>query len=158
MNKKLLLLTLITAGAVTAYGAGQIANAQTPTGKPFSGLVQTIAQKFNLDQNKVQEVVDQYRQQHKTGRMQNLNQKLGTRLNSLVNQGKLNEQQKQAVMKEFAALENKYNVQSTAQTPQQRMQAFQNLKNEFDIWAKQQGIDPALIMPRFGMGKRWGWE
>jgi hypothetical protein len=128
-----------------------ITNAQSAN--PLSGLVQMIAQKFNLDQGQVQTVVDQFRTQQKQTMMQNMQKREDNRLAGLVTSGKITDTQKQAIITELAALKIKYNPEnfknlSAADRKTQR----QNEQNELKVWAQSQGIDIKLIQPGFGMG------
>lgn len=153
MQKKIIfpILGLILAGAVVA-GVTQV-KAQSNNNNPYSGLVQMIAQKFGLDQNQVQAVANQYRDQQKQNRQQTIEQREQDRLDKLVQAGKITDAQKQAILNELTALKNKYNPANLKSlTPDQRKQQFQAEQQEIQSWAKSQGIDPGLLMPGFGMG------
>ncbi|MCX6726803.1 MAG: hypothetical protein NTY75_03210 [Candidatus Shapirobacteria bacterium] len=126
ISKKLIFpaLIVVAAGGIVAIKP-LTTMAQTTT--PLSGLVQMIAQKFNLDSAQVQTAIDDYRVKQKQSR-------INDRLGKMVTQGKITEAQKQAIITKLATLN----------------------RNDFKTWAQSQGIDPNLIMPRFGMGFRGG--
>ncbi|MCL4354485.1 hypothetical protein M1349_03380 [Patescibacteria group bacterium] len=155
MLKKKIILPVL---AVVVLGVGGAlvsmqAHAQT-NNTPLSGLVQAIAQKFGLDQSQVQSVVDNYRNQQRQKMQQNIQQKEENRLNTLVQQGKITDAQKKAILDEQAKLKNEYSPNSFKNlTPEQRKQQFQKEQDEINSWAKSQGIDPAYVMPGFGMGR-----
>jgi phenylpyruvate tautomerase PptA (4-oxalocrotonate tautomerase family) len=137
ISKKLIFpaLIIVAAGGIVAIKP-LTTLAQTTT--PLSGLVEMIAQKFNLDQNQVQVAIDEYRSKQK----QNFED---GRLSKLVTQGKITEAQKQVIITELATLKTKYGSDKSQYT---------NLQNDWKTWAQASGIDPTLIMPRFGMGFR----
>jgi hypothetical protein len=153
MNKKIILctVTVVAAGALT-LGVASV-NAQTNT-SPMSGLVAAIAQKFGLDQAKVQATVDDYKKSHKNEMHANMQAHLEDRLSALVKNGKITEAQKTAIINELNTLKTKYPM-TAGMTKQQRMQAMQNMQNEFKSWATSQGINTDLL-PGLGGFKR-GW-
>jgi phosphoribosylformylglycinamidine (FGAM) synthase-like enzyme len=157
ISKKLIFpaLIVIAAGGIVAIRP-MITSAQTAN--PLSGLVQMIAQKFNLDQTQVQTVVDQYRTQQKQTVQQSMEQRQKQRLDQLVTQGKITSAQEQAIITELAALKTKYNPANfKSLSAADRKTQMQNEQNELKAWAQANGVDPTLIMPGFGMGFRGGW-
>lgn len=144
----------------TLLGVGQIAHAQS--NNPYSGLVQAIAQKFGLDQSKVQAVVDDYRQQRHTymkqNMQQNMQQRLQSKLDAAVKAGKITSAQEKAILDEVATLKNKYNPDSLKNmTPAQRKQTLDQMRSELQSWAKSQGIDPSYVMMGRMGGRHGGW-
>lgn len=152
LSKKILISALsITIIGGTIFGIAQV-NAQS-TAQPYQGLVKVIAQKFNLNQSDVQNVVNQYHQQQQATRQQQLQQRLKARLDTLVQQGKITATQEQAILTEFAKLQNEYSPATMQQlTPQQRRQQFQKRQQELRAWAQSQQINLSLIRPLGHMG------
>ena len=147
----------IAVGAAGLLGINQVASAQSGSNQ-YTGLIQKIAQTFNLDQNKVQAVFDQYRQEQQASLQQKRQQQIEDRLSQAVQQGKLTNEQKQAILDELAALKSKYNPDSLKNmTPDQRKQAFQNEQAEIKSWTQSHGIDVSYLMRGFGMGRHDGW-
>lgn len=140
MNKKNLITAVML---MTMVGSSLIAARPTYAADGmFSGLVEFISQKFNLDKNEVQTAVIGYHQE----RMQN---QLNSRLDELVSQGKISNEQKEAVRTEMTALHEKYPFNSGEA-------AFEERHNEFKTWAEENGIDPTILsMARMGRGGRW---
>ena len=132
--------------------AGQV-YAQTNS-SPWSSLTQIIAQKFGLDQNKVQEVVDQFHQQKRQDMAAKMSQKHQEWLNALVKEGKLTEAQKTAILNKLQELKNKYNREGWKNlTPSERKDQAQKELQEFKSWMETQGIDPSYVKPGWG---KWG--
>lgn len=154
-------MAAVAIGGAAIFGTGMVF-AQS-SNNPESGLVQAIAQKFNLDQTQVQGVFDQFRSTQKANMTQKMQQMEDQRLTNLVTQGKITNDQKTAIETELAALKAKYLANLGSLTPDQRKQAMQNYQNDLKSWASSQGIDQSLLAPKFdlGMGRRGfgkGWH
>jgi hypothetical protein len=158
LSKKIIIpVAIVSVGTAAVFGTGLV---MAQSNNPISGLSQAIAQKFNLDQTAVQQVVDQYRGQHKTQVIQNMQQREDQSLSALVTQGKITADQKTAIENELSSLKDKYLNTLQNATPAQRRQAMINFRNDLLSWLKSQNIDPSLIKPRFGMmgkGRFGGW-
>ncbi|MBI1863271.1 hypothetical protein HYS00_04090 [Candidatus Microgenomates bacterium] len=141
-------------------GAGA-AHAQSPTlpatHKPlYASLIDKLAKTFNLDRAKVETVVDTWHNEHKTERMQHMEQELDDRLSQAVKDGKITEAQKTAIIKKLT--DEKANFKPTdfkTMTPAQRKDAINKKRTELQDWAKSQGIDPTVLKD-YGMGRRGG--
>ena len=139
-----------TFAVIPAYAA----SGNTNRGNFFTGLIQFIAQKFGLDQNQVQSAVNDYKNQQKANMQQNMQNREKSRLDSLVSQGKITNDQETAILSELQILHNKYNSANLKNlTPTQRQQQFQQLQSGLKSWAQSQGIDPSYVMP---FGRRMG--
>lgn len=162
MQIKRILMLLFCAGIIGSALIGpRQAHAQdtsNPKATFFEGLVQMIAQKFNLDKNKVQSVVNEYQDQQKSKMSENLQEREDNRLSQLVKEGKITSAQKVAIEKELATLKSKYNFQNLKNlTPAERKTQMQNFQNELKTWAESQGINLAYVGRfGFGMGMRGG--
>jgi hypothetical protein len=153
ITKKIILpaLAIAVMGGTTIWATNH-AYAQSET-DTIAGLAQKISQKFNLDQSQVKSVIDEYHQGRKQERLKQFQQNQEDRLNKLVQDGKITQEQKQAILDEFAALKNKYSPQSLKDlTPQQRKEKMQAMKDEIKSWADAQKIDLSLLKPAIGMG------
>ena len=152
LSKKIILPVLAVAvlGTVVTFTSSQV-QAQTNTNS-FSGLVQAIAQKFGLEQSQVQSVCDDYKNQRKQNMQQIMQQREQDRLNNLVQQGKITDAQEQAILDEQSKFRNEYSPDSfKSLTSDQRKQLLQKKQDEIKAWAQSQGIDPAYVMPSFGI-------
>lgn len=129
---------------VSAFGVMR-ASAETSS-TPFSGLAQAIAQKFNLNQNDVQSVVDDWHTKQRTQMEEKMKENLSTRLDSLVTEGKLTAAQKQAIVDKFSQVKGDFNKDELKdKTPEERRALMNQKKTDLENWAKSQGIDLSLL-------------
>jgi Spy/CpxP family protein refolding chaperone len=140
-------VAVVTAGLVLS---SSLVRAQT-TDKPFGGLAEAIAKKFNLDQTQVEAVFTEYHDQHRQEMMEKMKVAEDERLSRLVTDGKITEAQKQAIVDKLTELkaerQNFDKEQFENMTPEQRKAEMLKKKEELDAWAKEQGIDPSVLMP-----------
>ncbi len=143
MNKKILLASAAAVVTLATLGVGTI-NAQSTT-MAGTSIVDRIAQKFNLNKDDVQQVFDEHRDEMHETRSANLE----TKLNSLVSEGKLSEDQKTKLV---AKLEERQNNRPNFEslTREQIKEKRETERTEFKNWAKENGIDLQAI----GLGMR----
>jgi hypothetical protein len=155
ISKKIFIPVIaLTIAGTTFFGVSQFVHAQN-SGQT---LVQMIAQKFGLDQNKVQAVFDDYKNQHQSEKLQFMQDRLKTHLDGLVSQGKITSSQEQAIIDELSKLRDEVTgANFKNMTSQERKQAMQKIHDEFVSWAKSQGIDLTLVHPFGGIGMHKGW-
>ncbi|CAN5126868.1 hypothetical protein BH09PAT1_BH09PAT1_6850 [soil metagenome] len=138
--------------------------AQTTTPSPtpakvnfFDGLAKYIADTFHLDQNQVKTAVNTYKTQHQVANQQTRDDREKTRLDQLVNDGKITSSQETAIVAELASLKTKYNPANIKDmTAAQRKAQFDAMQSEIQTWAKNNNIDPKYLMQDFGMGMKRG--
>lgn len=156
MKKKYILYAIIPAVALALTGGVIYANTvQNPQG-PMAGLVSKIAQKFNLNESDVQTVFNEYRsgmqanrQQHQQDIQSQMQQSFEDRINQAVSDGKLTQDQANAIIAKKAEL------QTQTQTTREQMQTIQqNLKQ----WAADNNIPQGYLnFGGFGFGRgHWG--
>lgn len=150
MKKKLLItalvITTLAAGAVGAQGAFATSTSSNPT------LVQMIANKFGLNQSDVQQVFDQYKQQH----AQNMQQNYQARLDQLVKDGKLTSDQEKLILDEHQKLMTEHasdfqNIKSMAKD--QRKNILSSIHQEISVWSKANNIPVRYLLPGISMGR-----
>lgn len=139
-NKIVLPIIILAVSGAAVFSAVNLAYAQSNNSNAVSGLAQAIAQKFNLDATQVQNVINTFRTSNHSNRVQTLS----SRLDVLVQQGKITSEQKQTIIDEVNKL------MSEKQT------SMMTRITEFKTWAQSQGIDPNLI-PVF-RGRHMGWQ
>jgi len=150
ISKKIILPALGIAIAGGMILGTQRIYAQQKSNNSFSGLIQAIAQKFNLDQTAVKSVFEQYQQEKQANRKNQMQQRLSGILDQEVKDGRIKNDQKQAIINELNQIKTKYKDQITKDTTvEQRKQIMQKEQEELKSWASSQGIDLTLI-PGYG--------
>jgi Flp pilus assembly protein CpaB len=151
ISKKIILSIAIVGIVGLAAVVAKPVQAQDPSKNPLSGLVEAIAQKFSLDKTKVQVVVDDFEKKRRADMQKMMEQRMKTKFDALVKQGKITSQQESAILAKLKELKGKNNPETFKNmTPQERQKAMQDKKTQLEQWAKSQGIDPQYLM--FGHG------
>lgn len=150
-NKKLIL------PAVTAIVIGSGILLSTKPAKaegsfaPMSGFVEALVSKFGLNQTEVQTFVDNYRQQRQTEMQTLARDRENTYLSGLVSEGKITEDQKQAILQKHEELRSQFSRDGiSGLTPVERRQKMDEKRSELTSWAQSQGIDTSYLMLGFG--------
>ncbi len=142
--KKALLVTgaASTVGLSSIIGVG-VASAQsntTTTNKP-TGIVDEIAQKFNLNKQDVQAVFKQHHQEMEAYRQQ----KLQAALDKDVQGGKITSSQETQILDKLKQLQS-YRDSLKGKTPAERRQLMQQERSQLLQWAQDNNI-PTDIAP-----------
>lgn len=134
IDKKVL---LTTAGAILIGVTLLSVTAVNAQNNGVSDIVEKIAQRFNLNQNDVQKVFDELHQE-KHAEMQ---AKIDERLSQAVEDKKITDAQKQAILEKFGQLKNKPDFEKLKNmSDEQRRQEMENKKTELENWAKENGL------------------
>ena len=139
--------TLITLATVVIVGAGllttQAVNAfYSNKGGTFSGVIQALVDRFNLDPDEVQIVVDEYREDMH----QQMTQTFEDRLNDAVDNGGITPEQKQLILeKHEQMMSDKENFSNLSEEEQREMKLTYH--EDLEAWAEENGINLRLIMP-----------
>jgi len=130
-------------------------------GNLFSGLIEYISQKFNLDKSQVTNAVQDFQKQKKatitprpTMSFQDRQAAEKKRLDVLVSQEKINTDQENAIIAELEVLRTRYKIDQNM-TPDQRKTQMQNMQNELKSWAESKQIDSNYVLG-FGVGRGMG--
>jgi hypothetical protein len=143
MKKSLLLpglAALVFTGAVlisTVSVSAQETNGQAT-------LVQKIAQKFGLQESEVQTVFDEHREEHHAQMQAHFEE----RLTQAVNDGKITEAQKQAIIAKHKKLQEAFTSERETMknmTPEERKATMEKRHDALKAWAEEQGIDLSLF-------------
>ena len=166
-RKTMLPITVVSVIGLSIMLSTLPAYAQTKGSKPtkinFSdGLTKFIADEFHLDQNKVKTAVSTYKSQHFVKMQQTRDDHEKARLDQLVKDGKITQDQENAILAELSTLRSKYDpLKLKGMTPDQRKEQFTAIQSEIQVFAKANNIDAKYLMSYFGMRMRikhgsWG--
>ena len=167
MNKRIMILTvaltILMLGSVLAVkpaqafwpfdlfkGDGRGQGEQTQN--RFPALIQKIIDKFNLNEDEVDEVVAEYRNEREL-EMQN---RFEENLQEAVKAGKLTEEQKTAIEAKHEEMQEKMEGWVNL-SPEERRQKSEEHRDEMKTWAEENGIDYEQ-MGIFGLGFRRGFK
>ncbi len=150
-TKKLLvpILALTVLGFAAALNLNPV-KAEEPGN--HDGLIQKLVERFNLNQDEVEEVFTEVREE----RHQQMQSRFEERLNQLVSDGKLTEEQKQAVLAKKAELQENRPEFSTMSKEERETQR-QAHQEEMEAWAKENGLDLNLVLGWGNGPKRGGF-
>ncbi|MBI2442455.1 MAG: hypothetical protein HYV40_00930 [Candidatus Levybacteria bacterium] len=155
LRKKILVPVIVaTIGGASLFGLNHVVRAQDAT-VPYSGLVETLAQKFGLDKAQVQTVIEEYHKDNHQKMEQKMQERMEDKLNQAVKDGKLTEDQKKALLEKLSSLhEEKDSEEFNNMTPEERRKEMEKAHDELESWAKEQGIDLTdLMVFKMGMHK-----
>jgi len=120
----------------------------------YPPIVQKIAERFNLNVSDVKQVFDEERDERRADRYARFTE----RLNDLVSEGKLTEDQKDAVLAKHEEMQNQIEELRNLSF-EERKTKMQEVHDDFKSWAEGQGIDLSTIGPLggpFGRGMGHG--
>lgn len=132
MKKSSLILGLVTAIATVSFAT--VTLAQSASSPPGSSLAAKIAQAFNLNQTDVQKVITDYRGQQQD-----------TRLQKLVDNGKITAAQKTLIENKQKELQPRLDQIRAMTDPTARRTAMNQLRTEIQQWEK----DNKITLPLF---------
>lgn len=136
---------LVATGVTTAVGLASIGGALSITAMSASAentkdivktsLADKIAERFNLNKDDVQKVIDENKQEYAANR----HQKLEERLNKAVEQGKITAEQKTAIINKHQEVRDY--MESIKDTPQGEKRELMKAKlDELKKWAEDNGL------------------
>ncbi len=149
INKPLLIAGVATTLAIASVAGASAANSSTTN--PQDNLINKIAKKFNLKPADVKAVFEQDRSEHEAA----MNQKVEDKLNQLVKDGKLTEQQKTAILAKRDEIKKDMQANRDSmkdKTPAERKALMDQKKSELDQWAKDNNIPTEYLHFVFGHG------
>jgi hydroxymethylpyrimidine pyrophosphatase-like HAD family hydrolase len=107
-------------------------------------IIQKIAQRFGVSESDVQAVFDEM---HKD-RQDQMKVQMENSLNTLVTEGKITEEQKQAILVKQTELQESRDAKRETMkdmTPEQRKEQMDKQKQALEAWAAEHGIDLSLF-------------
>lgn len=116
-------------------------------------LAARFAEKLGKSEDEVQAVFDELRAEHQT----EMQAKHEERLNELVSNGTISEEQKQLLIEKHAEMQQQRQEERQAfkeLTPKERREAMQARREEMRAWAEENGIDVEAWRLGLGEGMR----
>lgn len=148
-NKKILVPTAAALMiGLGVFGVGQI-SAQSDD--MHSTMIQKLSQKLGISEDKINSAFEQIHSERKSERKAFLEQKL----NQAVNDGKVTDAQKQAILNKFSEMKD-FKVDKDSfknMTAEQRRNAMQQKKQEMESWAAQNGLSLEILHELMGHGR-----
>lgn len=129
--------SLAIAATTVALGAGSLLAVQTVSADQAGNtLVDRLVERFNLNKDDVQVVVDEFRQERHAER----EAKMGEHLTQAVENGKITEEQKALILQKHE--ENQAFFDSLKDMSEdERQAAMEQHREEMQTWAEENGID-----------------
>lgn len=154
-STKILVPTLVL-GVLAGAGALGVKSANANWfgfrgGENKDSLIQRLVEKFNLNQGEVETTFEEHRDQMQEERKAQQEE----RLSDLVSEGKLTEDQKNALiakMEENQAEREQNREEFQNMTREERQAERQEHRDEMDQWFEEQGIDKNVLGGRGEMG------
>lgn len=151
--KKKIVLPAFLALAVLAVGILATGVSAQDT-SDYPPLVQRIANRFSINAGDVQEVFDEERDERHAEAFA----RFADRLDELVSDGKLTEDQKEAMMDKHAEMHDAMEEYRSLSV-EERREKMQTLHEEHQNWLEEQGIEENFLgMFRMGYGKEGGFR
>lgn len=134
--------TTIAATTLGVVGAFGISHAYAQDAKDGTAplIVQNLAKAFGVSEDEVQTIFENTREQRKD-----------EHLDALVEDGTLTQEQRDTLEAKQEEMQTKRKeIMDQSMTAKERHEALQDLHDEFETWAEEQGIDLSEIGPGFG--------
>jgi len=152
LKTKLILVSMVSMGALLLVGAFGLGPVKAQGGSGYSSLIQKLVDRFGLKTEEVQQVFDQER----TERQEQMRLRFEERLDQMVKDGKITEEQGQAILDQKAEMQaDCQNFQGL--TPEERRTNMETHRRKMQAWAEENGIDPTLLPGLLGKGLGGGF-
>ena len=156
MKKRKMIVPALALGVATVVGVAGISHVSANEGDQYPPIIEKIAEKFNLNQDEVKQVFDEERESHQ----EEMKAKREERLNQLVSDGKLTEDQKNALTAKEEEMQKERETQMEAVkdlSPEERREKMEEYreahKDEMKDFFEEQRIDASLFAPLGGQGE-----
>lgn len=137
-----LVVSLLMVGVLTA----SLVSAQDSA---YPTIIERLSSRFNLNKDEVQQVFEEVRDEHKA----DMYARWADRLGDFVAEGKITEDQKQAILDKHEEVEAKMEeIRSQNLTEDERREKVRALHDELRSWSDEQGLNFPFMMFRFGKG------
>lgn len=143
--------TVALAAIIAIVGAAVVGSTAVSAddSRKDSSISNKIAERFQLSEDEVQSVVEEFREENKANRSDKRAEKKEAKLQSLVDEGLISTDQKSLIEAKFSeqmtALKE---LKSSNLSMEQKMSQIQEIKTELKEWAELNSIDIEAIMNR----------
>ncbi len=151
-------LVLTTLGVLGAFTLSKVHAEDSDTSS--KSLLQMVVEKFNLNADEVQKVVDEYKSTKQADRKTQLED----RLSYLVYKGSITEDQKSKILAKFDEIKSE-SGEFWKLTQEERKTKMEEQRAELQKWASENGIDEKYMFMLGhggsfgkGMGREKGWD
>lgn len=155
MQKRKMIVPALVLGVATVIGVSSFSNVKANDEAQYPPIIQKIAEKFNLNQDEVKQVFNEEREAHQA----EMKQKREEELNKLVSEGKLTEDQKNALIAKQEEMQKNRESQReemkdlSKEERQEKMKEYREAhRQEMEKFAEEQGIDLKEIHAQMGEG------
>lgn len=159
MKKSKMIVPALVLGVATIVGVSSFSSVSANEGEQYPPIVQKIAEKFNLNQDEVNQVFEENRKEKR----EEMRSKKEEHLNKLVNEGKLTEDQKNALITKMDEMHEKKESRReelknlSQEERKEKMKEYHKAdREEMKQFFEEQGIDPKEIFPKRGNGMKQG--
>ncbi|MBU0978611.1 hypothetical protein KKF92_02150, partial [Patescibacteria group bacterium] len=149
--KKRIIFPALALGILTTagfWGASQVVASQ---GGFHDGLVQKLAERFNLNQADVEAVLNQYQSERRDQMHTNRRAQIEERLTQAVSDGQITQAQKDALLAKLAELKADRPDIADLTLPE-RQARMESHRADMTAWAQANGLDPNLLPNILGRG------
>lgn len=149
--KKAIIILALALGLLGVVGYG---TAKAYAGDPdkYPPIVQKLVERFGLNEDEVKAVFDEER----TERQQQMQARFEERLNQAVSEGKITEEQKQAILAKKEEMQANFG-QFKDLSPEERREKMEAHREEMKTWAEENGINLDSLPMFLGKGPRGGF-
>ncbi|MFC1710164.1 hypothetical protein ACFL0F_00695 [Patescibacteria group bacterium] len=151
MKGKITLIGLAVALLAT-LGAVGVNSVSADDATTFPPAIQALVDRFNLNEDEVGDVLDEVR----TQRHEERHAYMGERLDGLVSEGKLTQEQKDKLLSRMEEMRENHEGWQY-EDKEERMEAARQRKEEMQSWAEAEGIDLEEVSLRSGEGFKGGF-
>jgi hypothetical protein len=134
-NKFVSLLLAVTAGTAAFVGISYLNVAQAEPNTSFPPLVQRLVDRFNLNENEVNTVMNEFRSENQ----QQMQNRLEDKLDEGVQAGDITKEQKQLILEKHKTMQLERNNNINLSQEDRRQEMLEN-REELQKWADENGI------------------
>lgn len=149
LSKRIALATatlgLVAVTAIPVFAATPSTSTGTAPVDPRASLIQSLVQRFHLNQSDVEQFFNDQEQQHANEALTRLEQ----RLSQDVTSGKLTDAQKAAIVAKAKEAQAKHEA-ARKLSPEECKKMMDQYRTELETWASQQGIDRSYLRDIMG--------